>query len=112
VLSLLGLIGTPHKVLHEPYLGQGGTGQPKYGPGVEVGGRVEVVSRQVQLDTGRVVMLAALVFLPGTVPVAPQDRITYAAPDLAGSGKPHKVAMVDTPVWLNGAAMHHECGVV
>ncbi|MBP2331225.1 plastocyanin [Kibdelosporangium banguiense] len=111
MVSLLGFTGTPHKVLHEPYLGDDGVGRPKHGPAVEVAGRVEVVSRRVQLDTGRVVKLSALVFLPGTVEVAPQDRVTYTAPGLAGSGVPHKVELVDSPVWFDGKPMHHECGV-
>lgn len=111
MVSLLGFTGTPHKVLHERYLGDDGEGRPKHAPRVEVDGRVEVVSRRVQLDTGRVVTLSALVIVPGTLTVAPQDRVTYTAPGLQGSGVPHKVELVDTPVWLDGAPMHHECGV-
>ncbi|ALG07668.1 hypothetical protein [Kibdelosporangium phytohabitans] len=111
MVSLLGVTGTPHRVVLERYLGDDGEGRPKHAAAVELDGRVEVISRRVQLDTGRVVALAALVFLPGTVEVAPQDRLTYTAPGLAGSGTPHKVELVDSPVWLDGRPMHHECGV-
>lgn len=102
-MSLLGVIGTPHTVSWESYEGDTGDGAA-YADAVDVEARVEPSSKQVQLDTGRVVMLASLVVLPGTVPVKTGDRLTI-------DGKTREVVTVDTPVWLDGTPMHHEVGV-
>lgn len=100
MVSLLGVTGTPHTVRWEkpgPNTGDGNT----WVDAVDAQVRMEPVSRQVQLPTGRVTtILADSVWWAKDWP-SPGDRVTWGE-------QRYKVAAVDTPMWFDGTPMHHE----
>lgn len=103
MVSLLALIGAHTSIPFERHLGNDGEADT-YADSVTLAGRVTPMSKQIQLPTGRVVTLAYQVTLPGGVDPNPGDRVTI-------DGARRRIEQVSTPVWLDGTAMHHHCGV-
>lgn len=68
---------------------------------VEPGCRVEKVSKRVQLDDGRVVVLTAFIAWPGSRPCAPGDKVSV-------DGAERLVEVVDELAWFDGTVMHRE----
>jgi hypothetical protein len=68
---------------------------------VEPGCRVEKVSKRIQTDDGRVVVLTAFITWPGSVPCAPGDKVMV-------DGDERLVEVVDELVFLDGTVMHRE----
>lgn len=100
MVSLLGVTGTPHTVRWETRGPDTGDG-PTWVDAQNVQVRMEPVSRQVQLPTGRVTTIVADSYWPAAVEPAPGDRVTWGE-------RRYKVAAVDSLVWFTGTVMHHE----
>lgn len=115
MVSLLGLVGAQSAVGYEAPLGDTGEG-PAWADPVEVTGcrinrgvrraRGGAGGRQVQTAAGQVVTITATVLMPAVPEPVPGGRV-----DLRDGRGPRLVHTVDTPVWLDGSAMHHEVGL-
>lgn len=104
MVSLLGaIIPAPHTVTVEHALTDGPDG-PRWGVGADWQGRWEWHSERTQTAEGRVVEVRARVYLPADSEPKPGDRITFR-------GQTYWARLVDTPVWTDGTAMHHEVRV-
>lgn len=104
MVSLLGtLIPTPNPVSLRRYLGDGGDGET-YGEAVNLYGRWEDTTTQIQTAAGRVVTLTGIVYLPAAADPKVGDQLAKAsaAPDW------RRVEKVDTATWFDGSVMHHE----
>ncbi|MDT7789761.1 MAG: hypothetical protein QOF58_8180 [Pseudonocardiales bacterium] len=89
-------------VQHLAQLEDGGDGARWAEPvDVEPGCRVEKVSKRIQTDDGRVVVLTALITWPGTVACAPGDKVMV-------DGSTRLVEVVDELVWFDGTVMLRE----
>lgn len=102
-MSLLGaLVPASSTVQHRPQLEDGGDG-PRWAEDlVDVEHcRVELVSKRVQLDNGRVVVLSACIFWPGAVECRVGDKVVL-------KGTERLVQVVDELAWFDGTVMHRE----
>jgi hypothetical protein len=106
MLNLLGLLGSSTPlVTWEANLGDDGEGRSTYATAVLCDPvRVTPHSKMIQLPDGRVVTASHIVSVPGNLTPTPGDRVTI-------NGTTARVWGVDTPVWLDGTAMHHKLTV-
>ncbi|ACU35586.1 hypothetical protein [Actinosynnema mirum] len=102
MVSLLGgLVPAPSTVQHRAALLDDGDGARWAAPVDVPGCRVETVSKRAEVVGGRVVTLAALVWMPALPEVNVGDLLVV-------DGQERPVEVVDAPVWLSGQRMHHE----
>lgn len=104
MVSVLAFLGTPHRIDLELYAGDGGDG-PTYSDKLEgLPARFEPQQKQLRLPDGRVVVQLGLVYMPA----APEPTVESL---LWWKGTRYTIVSVQTAVWLNGDAMHHEVKV-
>ncbi len=105
MVSVLGpLIPTPDPIRVRRYLGDGPDG-PQWAEPVQVYGRWEPSTRQIETPQGRVVTLVGVVFLPASAEPSVGDQVAR------GDGDWRRVELVDTLAWFDGTVMHHEVSV-